>query len=92
MNKRIRKKKQKKIQEWVERHYDVWDGVQYKTIPVRCHSCAYFEPGDASVGAYDLCCAPRIYSEDGDIVIEYDEQMQFIMERMLGYGCTSFRR
>ena len=92
MNKRIKKKKFRKWQKYVNENFDIEDKYgNYKSISIRCHDCSYFESGDSSVGLPDSCEAPVLYDSNGD----YLEEKSYIIEPFmlnLGYGCSYFRK
>lgn len=91
MNKRKYKKKLKKIENYVKENFDVLeeDG-NYRTIPIRCHSCEYFEPGDFSVGMIDSCEAPVLYDEEDEIIDSVNDKIINYMS-LLGYGCSYYK-
>ena len=92
MNKRKFKKKVKKLQTYLENNFDFLDdNGNYRTIPIKCHYCEYFESGDSSVGLLDSCITPSIYDENDDIIEKMNEKIIFHME-YLGYLCPYFKK
>lgn len=93
MNRRIRKKKQKQIIQWLADNFDNYNPKtgEYKTVPVKCHSCVYFESGDSSVGLPDGCETSALYDNDDNIIEKINDR---ITEHMmnLGYTCPYYRR
>lgn len=93
MNRRIKKKKRKQLLQWIANNFDCYDEKtgKYRTIPVRCHSCGYYESGDSSVGLPAGCISPVLYDKDDNIIDKMDD---IITEHMscLGYGCPYYRR
>lgn len=91
MNRRLKKKKEKQLEEWLSTNYDYYDGVNYSTIPVRCYSCGYYESEDSSVGQPAGCTSPVIYDENDNIIPAAEEHIIKHMEH-LGYGCPCFSK
>lgn len=91
MNRRQRKKKEKQLERWLEENHDFYDGVHYKTVPVRCNFCGYFEPGDSSVGLPDGCETPVLFDENDEIIDKMNNKIIKHMEH-LGYGCPYFTK
>lgn len=93
MNQRIRKKKKKQIVKWLEENFDYYNPKtgEYKTVPIKCCSCAYFESGDSSVGLPDGCVTPALYDKDDNLIDKVNDR---IAEHMmnLGYTCPYYRR
>ena len=93
MNRRIKKKKQKNIEKWVQENHDNYNikTGEYKTIPVKCYSCEYFESGDSSVGALDGCITPALYDKDDNIIEKVNDKVANHMSN-LGYTCPYYKR
>lgn len=92
MKKRIRNKKYKQTKIWVMNNYDYFDGnFNYHTIPVKCHSCMYYESGDESVGLAKNCACPQVYNQNEDIIPKVEDRILKIMKETLGYSCPFFR-
>lgn len=91
MNRRLKKKKEKQLLKWLEENHDFFDGVNYKTVPVRCNSCGYFESGDDFVGLSAGCETPALFDENDEIIDKINNKIIVYMER-LGYGCPYFSR
>lgn len=95
MNRRIKKKKKKQLSQWITCNFDYYDEKtgKYKTIPVRCYSCCYYESGDSSVGLPDGCVCPVLYDADDNIIEKVNDMITGHMLN-LGYGCPyySFRQ
>lgn len=93
MNRRIRKKKKKQLLQWIAENYDYYNDKtgEYRTIPVRCYSCANYGSGDSSVGLSAGCETPVLYDRDDIIIESVDEQIIEYMEQ-LGYGCPYYRQ
>lgn len=92
MNKRQYKKKIKKIKKFIQGNFDTLDeNGNWHTIPIKCHSCGFFESGDSSVGLPDACIADVIFDKDDNVIPAMEEKVQFWQD-LLGYGCPCFRR
>lgn len=92
MNKRIKKKKQKQLEKWVAANYDTYDAKSgnYRTIPMRCYSCMWYEPGDSSVGLPEGCNSPALFDKNDDIIESVDIKI-IKHQSNLGYGCNYYR-
>lgn len=91
MNKRQYKKKMKKIENYIRENFDFLDeNYNYRTIPIRCHCCEYFESGDPTVGLTDGCLTPNLYDENDEIIEKVNDKVAYFME-LLGYGCPFFK-
>ena len=92
MNKRQYKKKIKKIENYIENNFDILDkNGNYKTIPIKCYSCEFFESGDYSVGLTDGCMVYALYDENDNIIEKIDKKISFHMSN-LGYTCPYFKK
>ena len=93
MNQRIRNKKKKQIVKWLEENFDNYNPKtgEYKTVPIKCRSCAYYESGDSSVGLLDGCETPALYDKDDNLIKKVNDR---VAEHMinLGYTCPYYRR
>lgn len=93
MNKRIKKKKEKQLLEYISNNFDYLDkNNNYHTIEIKCHSCQNYESADLSVGIIEGCIANELYTKDDEINEKVNSKIIHYMNDTLGYNCPYFRR